>query len=94
MLALVLGISLLPPPEYTGPYEGVLAEIVLPPEEIHAYCEDLLGIKRDKTIRGCAWYGLLDDGVCVIVYPDRTSNGVRPKDIKTHEQAHCKGWRH
>ena len=76
-----------PPPEYAGPYEGVLTVIGVPLAEIPEKCQ------QTPRVLGCASLGPTTLLWCTIYIPIDVVGELR-EAIYEHELGHCHGWGH
>lgn len=75
-----------PPGRYAQEYRGALIEHRLPPEQVPAACERLIGLNANL---GCALWG---NGFCTIVIIDHEHRNTKPAAVREHELGHCNGW--
>ncbi len=83
----------LPPPEYAGPYKGIVIEKIVTMTWVNVVCRGL-GINQiGGWVAGCS---LSVPGACLIVLPlvEHQWTQADQDRVRAHEIGHCNGWRH
>ncbi len=80
-------MPIVPPPEYSHPYEGKLTIHRVPLQEISQNCRNI------PRVLGCAYWDRVALATCTVYIPsDMPAKATAA--ILAHELGHCNGWIH